>query len=155
MGMAEGIKDREEVVDGKEAATSEDTREAKEEVPNTATSGQNYKSKNDEPVTRGIQLAMRRYRVCRQGQILRFFANQKIYEFQINDISGFTKAKDENQGSFRKPFYVNCGDHDLEVVLEIGEFGAAQNVSQIETSGDPAESGISNVSKRNQRAQQT
>ena len=150
MGMVEGIKDREEVADGKEAATSEDTREAKEEVPDTGTSGGNYKSKNDEPVTRGIQLAMRRYRVCRQGQILRFFANHKSYEFQINDISGFTKAKDENQGSVRKPFYVNCGDHDLEVVLEIGEFA-----SQIETSGDPAESGISHVSKRNQRAQQT
>ena len=29
---------------------------------------------------------MSRYRVCRKGQILRFYANEKFYEFKIKEI---------------------------------------------------------------------
>ena len=65
--MVEGLKDRQDDLDGKEAATSDDTEEGKEDALNTAASGQNLKPKNDESVIRGIQNAMSRYRVCKKG----------------------------------------------------------------------------------------
>lgn len=133
---------------GQLSPSQEETSSKKPKSEPTNRTQENAKSDDDtsgngqEILLSRLKKGLERYKVVKYGQILRFLANGKIFEFEVDGIETWDDG-DPRQKEERKPFYANFGKpEDVMINLAVGDFCASPRAgaAQQETPHQPTSS---------------
>lgn len=70
--------------------------------------------RNEDIIVERIRQNAFRFRVLKLGSVMKFFANQKVYEFQVDQINECNHHSSEEE---KLPFYTNFSDDKIVVEL--------------------------------------
>lgn len=99
---------------GQLSPSQEENSAKKPKIEGSNRTQENAKSDDDtsgngqEILLSRLKKGLERYKVVKYGQILRFWANGKIFEFEVDGIDTWDPS-DRGLNEERKPFYVNFG----------------------------------------------
>ena len=81
---------------------------------------------------------------------MKFFANQKVYEFQVDQINECNHHSSEEE---KLPFYTNFSDDKIVVELQIGDFQASEKSSEKGKDDSNSRSGAGTRSRKKKNLQ--